>query len=269
MDIYILSSGRPDRQTTLDNLPSFWRDRVTLVVPEKEARAYKKYRILTCPLMGIGHTRQFVIDQGGRDIFMLDDDLVFAARRTDNPTKFRDATDIELMEMFNDVQRQLHDYPAVGVATREGGNRNTDRYAYNTRLLRALAYRGDILRKNKVRFDRLPVMEDFDVALQLLSLGLPNCCINWVVQNQNGSNLPGGCSQYRTNIVQAKAARMLQEFHPDVVRIVEKATKGKGMWASRVDVNVQWKQAYAIGSRTKSRQIHAGKGAHTGAEGKG
>lgn len=257
MDIYILSSGRPDRQTTWDNLPPGIRDRATLVVPQKEAKAYRHYPVLTCPVMGIGHTRQFVIDQGGHSILMLDDDLVFAVRRLDNPTKFEPASPTHIGGMLNDVARQLKDYPAVGVATREGGNRNTDDYAFNTRLLRALAYRGDILRKHKVRFDRLPVMEDFDVALQLLELGLPNCCINWIVQNQNGSNLPGGCSQYRTPAVQRKAALELQMLHPDAVKVVERTTKGAWGGGTRTDVNIQWKKAYALGSSKARSKVRA------------
>ena len=188
---------------------------------------------------------------------MLDDDLVFATRREDEPTKFRDSTVGEVTALFNDVESRLGRYASVGLATREGGNRDIENYAYDTRLLRFLAYRTDILKKHSIRFDQIGVMEDFYVSLSLLTNGYGNCKINHMVQNQNGSGLIGGCSQYRDWKVQADAAHTLHAKFPKFVRVAKKRTKDN--WCAdangeRTDVTVYWKKALA--SATEVRDVN-------------
>jgi hypothetical protein len=106
-----------------------------------------------------------------------------------------------------------------------------------------------VLKKEGVRFDRLPVMEDFDVALQLLRKGYPSLTLNNWVQDQSTSNAPGGCSTYRSLEVQAKGAKGLARLHPNVVKLVEKTTKGAWGGGTRTDVQVAWKKAYEEGKR--------------------
>jgi hypothetical protein len=244
MEILVVSSGRPLKQTTFDNFPKELRERARLLVPQDEVSDYKKYPVIPCPTFGIGKTRQWVIENVEDKVVMLDDDLVFSHRRSDNPTKFRNATDGEIMRLFEMISQKLDDYPHVGVATREGGNRNIYTHIFNTRMLRVLAYRAATLRSEGVRFDRLPVMEDFDVTLQLLRKGYPNVVINTMVHNQNGSGLIGGCSQYRTMQLQADGAMGLKNLHPDYVRIVKKQTKTAWNGEERTDVVIAWKKSY-------------------------
>ena len=174
---------------------------------------------------------------------MLDDDCVFATRREDDPTKFRDASDQEIEALFVNIYELLEQYAAVGVSTREGGNRDTAPYAVNTRILRILAYRTDILRKEDIRFDRIPVMEDFHVGLSLLTKGYENYKFNHMVHNQGGSNTAGGCSVYRTLEVQRTASYILAGKFPDFVSVVEKETKTAWGGQVRTDVRIQWKKA--------------------------
>jgi hypothetical protein len=96
-------------------------------------------------------------------------------------------------------------------------------------------------------FDRLKVMEDFDFTLTLLENGGRNAVTLDYVWNQTGSNQPGGCSDYRTAEVQAKAAKELAKLHPGVVKVVEKEVIGKTSWGgmkTRTDVRIQWRKAY-------------------------
>ena len=255
MDIIIPSSGRPDKQTTVASLPVTLLKYVDLLIPSTEVPQYwhhsARVRVVPCPVKGIGPTRQFVIDNYGPKVVMLDDDLVFATRREDEPAKFRDATDSEVEELFDSIDFLLDDYPHVGVATREGGNHNTNDHVKDTRMLRILAYRTDVLRREGIRFDRLPVMEDFDVTLSLLRRGYSNCVINYMVQNQNGSGLKGGCSQYRTMEMQAEAAYALKALHPEFVNVVEKQTKTAWGGGTRTDVRIQWKKARESAGATK------------------
>lgn len=248
MHLCILSSGRHDKQITYHNLPEYWRGKAAIVVPYGE---YDKYSELGLPALptppsvrGVGPTRQWIIDRFPDKVIMMDDDLTFFARRTDEPDKFRKLHhEDELLDLFKIFYRMLDKFAHVGVCTREGGNRHVEPFAKNTRMLRVLAYRADILREQGVRFDRIPVMEDFDVTLQLLRKGYENILVNSFVQDQFGSNTEGGCSQYRTMEMQAEAAHGLKELHPRFVSVVQKKTKTAWGGQERTDVRVQWKSA--------------------------
>ena len=250
MKIYIPSCGRADKQTTVAHLPLSLREVTTVVVPFIEIKDYELALAgagvkVACPTIpaGIGHCRQWIVEQEDKKVIMLDDDLVFATRRQDEPTKFYDATDDEVEELFASVWVYLDSYAHVGVATREGGNRCTDALMFNTRLLRFLAYRCDVLREEGIGFTETRVMEDFAVALNLLVRGYESIKINDMVQNQNGSGLAGGCSMYRTEGVQAEAAHQMAEMFPGLVRVSKKITKTAWGGGERVDVTIYWKKA--------------------------
>jgi len=251
MQIYIPTMGRVGKQTTLNNLPPALRKQAILVVPPSEATAHEHPNILIHPAKckSIGPVRQFICDQHnsetfGPNIIMLDDDLTFFARRTDDTAKFRNAEDKDVSNGFALVDKLLKSYAHVGIRHREMAQ-DADLVQYATRALRALAYNVNILRHHKIRFDRSIVMEDFDVTLQLLRLGYPNAVISSLIQNQGRSNAPGGCSTYRTMEKQAEGAHTLKKLHPDFVKVVEKETKTAWGGGTRTDVVVAWKKAYA------------------------
>lgn len=248
MNIIIPSSGRAFKQTTLNTLPTSLTDRVRVVVPDTEAELYSaqmrcRAEVVPCPRRGIGLTRQWILENYGPKVVMLDDDLVFATRREDEPDKFVESSDAEVERMFEDIENLLNRYVHVGVGTREGGNYLIEQYPQNMRMLRILAYRADKLKELGVRFDEMDVMEDFDVTLTLLRKGYPNKLVNWIVHNQNGSGLSGGCSQYRTMDVQAVSAHRLKARHDRFVTVVEKETKGAWGGGVRTDVKIYWKRA--------------------------
>ncbi len=249
MDIFIVSSGRPLKQTTWASLPRSLQERTVVVVPKDEVEQYVAANpgmgVEGCPEFGIGKTRQWVVEKVDGHVAMLDDDLVFATRRTDDPTKFFNSTAKEVEELFENIDACLDNCAHVGVATREGGNRNTERFLRNTRMLRILCYDTPVLKKHNIRFDSMPVMEDFHVTLSLLRKGYENVVFNYMVQNQNGSNLLGGCSQYRTADIQEMGAILLRSKHPQFVKVVKKTTKSA--WSDmkeRFDVVVQWKKSF-------------------------
>jgi hypothetical protein len=175
---------------------------------------------------------------------MLDDDLTFFSRRVDNPALFCRPDPEEITLLVSEIEDSLDEFAHVGIGSREGGNRLMGHRYFNTRLQRVLAYRTDVLQREGIRFDRLPVMEDFDVNLSLLRAGYRNVMLNWIVNDQGGSNAPGGCSQWRTLDMQAAAARKLAELHYGFVRTVEKTTKTAWGGQTRLDVRIQWKKAY-------------------------
>jgi len=253
MNVVIPSSGRANRQTTLEQIP--W---AIVVVPMDEVKAYDRYDPVGCPADGIGHTRQWIVDNFGPKVLMLDDDLTFFIRRAEDRTKFRHTTADERTAMLGAVSDRLDNYVHVSIATREGGNRNTDEYAYNTRTLRALAYNTEVLRSERIRFDRMSVMEDFDVNLSLLTKGFENCVVNSWVHDQHGSQTAGGCSQYRTMEMQSAAAEALAARYPEFVTVVERTTKTAWGGGTRKDVRIQWKKALASHRSTRRGKDYLG-----------
>lgn len=192
-------------------------------------------------------TRDYIIhDMVGDDhVVFLDDDLTFARRRSDDPTKFRPCQQGELSQMFWAIDDRLGSYPMVGIGAREGGNRNTDPLMFNTRIMRVLAFRRSYLKQKALTFAPLKVMEDFNINLRILRSGAMTCVVNgWVSNQVGGSDAPGGCSTYRTDQVQTDSANMLAKLHPGFVRVVQKTTKGAWGGKTRTDVVISWKKAY-------------------------
>lgn len=254
MDIVIPTYGRVNRQITYDNIPSNWQAKTRLVVRKEEANMHQRLDrnviVLPAGIDLIGDVRHWLVHKCDSlhsfGLVMLDDDMVFAARRVDEPNKFRTMAHQDFDDMFADLEHQLHSYAHAGISHREGANRNTEEYVECTRQMRVLGYQKQILRASNIT-GRTPVMEDFDVTLQLLRNGFPNrLCNNWV-HNQGGSDTTGGCSTFRSPQVQTEAAHELHRLHPRYVKVVEKKTKKAWGGTVRTDVVVSWKKAFKEG----------------------
>jgi hypothetical protein len=181
---------------------------------------------------------------------MVDDDLWFYKRREDDPTKLREITSEEIRDAFFRMEYMLgrEDFAHVGFAAREGANRNTDPYMYNTRIMRVLGYDRQLVQALDAKFSDMEVMEDFHIALSLLRAGHQNVILNDYAHNQaGGSAAAGGCSHFRTPELHALNAERLAALHPGFVKVVKKQTKTAWGGGERTDVNVQWKKAYNSG----------------------
>lgn len=267
MKIYVPSMDRwrdvgrgPLQQFTEDML------RVTsyVVPPEQSMRyatalcdaGFRHVDVLECPEQGIAATRHWIgriAQQNESEKFIaIDDDVHFVVRKSEDHWALRYAQNGETEEMFLYVSKLLDRYGHVGIGTRQGNNNHgagtpDTLVVENTRTLRALAYRTeDFL---SVEHRRVPVMEDFDVNLQLLRLGIKNCSINFWAQDQKMTNAPGGCSGYRTHALHESAARTLAELHPGLVRLVQKKNKTGGEFGTRTEVVISWKKAYQESQR--------------------
>ena len=222
MRIFIPSKSRQREQTTLSFMPDDIKANTTLVVDASEEEDYAKVHdnLLIVPeeIKGISGVRQYIWDNS-------------------EPEEYH-----ALFGLLDEWMDQ--GYGHCGISAREGNNRVKDLSAENTRYIRALAYDLDICR-DKVEHGRVTVMEDFDVALQLLRAGVPNKVSFFYAQGQKQSNAAGGCSTYRSPEVQAESALKMKELHEDFVRVVEKETKTAWGWGKRQDVVISWKKAYA------------------------
>ena len=257
MDIVIVTHGRPNRQVTYDNLPPGWRSAVRLVVQQSEYAFHTDKNLIILPehITNIRDTREYLIHEcpslGSDHLVMLDDDIVFAARRKDEPSKFREMEPEDYDEMFDKLKFLLNGYAHVGISHREGANRNTSEFVSVSRQMRVLGYQKPVLRALGIR-GRTEVMEDFDVTLQLLRHGMPNVLLNNWVHNQGGSNVSGGCSTYRTPDLQRESANHLADLHAPFVKVVKKSTKTSWGGEARTDVTVYWKKAHSNGRYSKA-----------------
>lgn len=265
MRIYIPTRGRQDKQITLQNLPQELRNKASLVFNYEEKNIAQSLdtgvpaHIAHKECNTIGKIRQYIIEthdikQYGPKLIMLDDDLGFNMRRTDIRQKFLPATDEAVIKGFQLVEELLESHAHGGIRARQMSQDAPD-IEYNCRTLRALAYNTTILRKENINFDRLIVMEDFDVTLQLLRKGYSNFNISSIIQGQGSSNAPGGCSLYRNHERQAEGANGLASHHPGLVKVKETKTNWQG-WGSdkRIDVMVSWKKAYKEGVQNNGEQ---------------
>lgn len=255
MDIIIHTLGRATlaEQHTLRQLLAAGI-KPTLVVQDQEFGEYAWYDgpVYRLPpyIKRLAETRDYIIHDmlGSNEVVFLDDDLHFAVRRDDDATKFRQPEPEDIRQMFKEIDSMLRRHSHVGIGAREGGNRVTEPYLYNTRIMRVLAYRRDVLKKECITFTPLVVMEDFHVNLQLLRAGYDTVvCNDWVSNQAGGSDAAGGCSTYRSSEVQTASAHLLAEKHRGFVRVVEKTTKGAWGGGTRTDVVIQWKKARASG----------------------
>lgn len=252
MDLIIPTYGRSANQETLKQLLKAGLKPI-LVVQAREMDLYDQYldrgievRVLPGHINTIAPTRQFIVDHVGEHdkMCMIDDDLVFYKRRDDEKTKLREIELWELADAFSLMRLELRRIPHIGFAAREGANRNTESFVFNTRIMRVLGYDRDVLISEHIQFDQMEVMEDFHVALSLLEKGYENLVLNEFAHNQAGSGKEGGCSHFRTKQLQAENAAKLVALHPGFVRLVQKTTKGAWGGGTRTDVQVQWKRAF-------------------------
>ena len=251
MQIVIPTRGRHHEQITWDGLPPHFQQKTKLVVRADEAHKYdKKYQLLILPpdVEGIAATRDWIIDTyPDSKVCMLDDDMRFFTRRNDDRTKFRPSFPDDVAAMLIDVEYMLGKYAHVGIAAREGANRNTDNFMYTTRMMRLLAYDASIIKKQEFKFAPATFMCDFHMTLELLRANYNNIILNNYCNDQKSSNAPGGCSGQRTMEGQAEAALYLAREHRQYVKVVQKKTKTAWGGQMRTDVIVQWKKAYQNG----------------------
>lgn len=237
----------PARQKTYDALhqaKAHDRFAVALVCPRSEYEEFKRagYYAIPCGAKGIAATRQWMLDYAhGETVLMLDDDLQsWSMRRNTDPVSYTKASGKELLRSLEDFAQKMQHYAHGSIGHRLFCQHHEPIY-FNARMLRALCYDTVALKEAKVKF-RLPVMEDFDVQLQLMTKGYEAMIYNKIVQDQSASNVNGGCSTYRTDAVQAAAAHELARLWPELVTVTEK--KGwAGMDTVRTDVRVNWRKA--------------------------
>lgn len=198
-------------------------------------------------------TAQFVHGEGFDTFFMLDDDIQFLIRKSDDNWQLTEQTPSDFFQMYmciSEIFSRDGNISHIGISAREGNNRvgvgawdAPNMIASNTRTMRAVAWRtADFLAVEHLRTE---VMEDFDVSLQSLRSGKSNRCLYFFGQGQRSTQEAGGCSEWRTHAIHEASARKLAELHPGLVSLRQKNNKTGGEFGTRTEVTIQWKKAAA------------------------
>ena len=271
MLLFIPSRGRftPKelKRGVLADIPPSWRSKTTMVVPAAEYGLYLEGLRAIGPvgdsvsvkaktdIDGISATRQWcgklAHDRCYDKFVMLDDDIRFLVRRDVDTWRMKSPpAPREVEACLWRISKMLDTHAHGGVSSRDGNNRagivGPDFFKENERYLRLLAFRTYAFLS--CEHGRVPVMEDFDVSLQLLSRGFKSFVLYYWAQGQTMTNAAGGCSTYRTHELHEAAARKLAELHPGVVslRTAHKKMDAEG-FGTRTEVTIQWKKAYERG----------------------
>lgn len=251
--IYIPSIGRANSLTTLASLSDEAKAVTSIVTKPEEVSRYK-----SCHQSGvevkaqldwhrhIGHVRKWLIETcPARYLCMLDDDLKFYYRPTPGDWHLKYLKD---RSQFNEMMDFLMDrvrsegVAHASISFREGSHACLPDWAYNVRYSRLFVY--DTSQFNGVELGGMPVMEDFDIALQLIKMGKPSLVCYRYAQGQKSSGAAGGCSTYRDMALQREAALALERRHRPYVKAIEKETKTAWGGGVRTDAIVSWKKAY-------------------------
>lgn len=206
-------------------------------------------KIVECPIINdIAGKRKWIAENLVTDnsFIMLDDDLKWSRRASLDTTNLVQADALDLATLFSVLEEQLEHYAHVSVSAREGNNRlgvaDPEWGREVCRMMRVLGYQTE--EYLRCEHERVKVMEDFDITLQMLSRGLPNWVSSYYAQDQPSTQGAGGCSSWRTKELHEQAAYKLAELWPGVVTTRQKENKTGGDFGRRTEVTIQWKKCY-------------------------
>ena len=257
MDIIIPTLGRIKTQTTFNNLPARWKEKVQFVVQSHEYEAFcdahgsRHVHSLPESIVTIAATREWIHNKykGGR-YFVCDDDLDFRVREPnedgDTAWKTRDNTTEDFDDMFDLIEEWMDEGVSHGALATTWVLPTLAIYPYNenSKIMTNVFYDGPKIPDN-IQWGRVPFAEDFDVNLQLLTQGFKNRVSRKYIVAPGDTNQEGGCSTLRTLESHNASQLLLKELWPDFVRIKEKvATTGAWKGKTKLGTVIQAKKAY-------------------------
>lgn len=257
MKIAIMTRGRVGRVYTYDWIPEKYRADTYIVCPYFEMEGHKEHcpgvNVISEGEIALNYSQKFhnivngVYPELGSRIIIMDDDLKFSMR-LNGSNKLVTASMTAMENAFHVLGVMMETYPLCGLHPRALGNNAPPGISEIVRVNALQAINRDLI--GEVKLDYWPVLADIVLGLTLLTRGQKTAVFNNVLwDQQRGSNAEGGCSLYRTPLVQAEAVVGLAAMFPAFVSVVRKRVKagwfGKDM--PRVDFVIYWKRAYRHG----------------------
>lgn len=260
MQIVIPTKGRKSDQLTIESLKGCdLIKRTTLVCPKKEygtlstLRNDLKAEVQPNDDWKIHEKRAWILQEWGQrgfeKIIMLDDDLRFATRISEDDWHLREIKGKELEAQFDRLEERLGpECPHVGFGARQGNNQLEEvGWKSPGKMCYALGYYLPVVLKECV-LGRIHLREDMELSLQLLLKGYPNAILTETTVDQRGYDKPGGTSSERSVELSNAEALKLAALFPGYVTTTERAYKAS---LPRVEVIVQWAKALEDGQRAR------------------
>lgn len=253
--VYIPTKGREGELKTLQQVLDHSDIKPVIVCPSDEAhnkwlgnKMVDGLEIKEVNKKYLGQVWQTIVEEcPTTGVMILDDDLRFAVRYLEIHNWLEQVKDKELNDMFKWMEDQLDaGYAHGAISIRKGNHFQEDSYRECGNAKDCLYFNRDVLLQENARLDRLHTMQDFDITLQLMSLGYPNNVgFNWCCDQMDPAAV-GGTTLYRTPEVQKEAAEQLAGMWPDFVQVVKKKAASKaGIYGDeRFDVKIAWRKCW-------------------------
>jgi hypothetical protein len=255
MRVYIPTYRRVNIQRTWASLSPNVRNCTTLVCVADEAKALHRAtgaRTLVQParVQTISTKRQWIVDQSEEPyLCMLDDDLRFAVRDPIWGQGKANADEVRLLacsnkdvdRLFKELREQLNTYAHAGISMRMANRGMHPGWHSCKRMVYVLAYETETLRRF-ARFDAIAHREDMWVTLKLLEHGFANSVSFEFSADQVYGSKGGETAAGRNMKESNKDAERLAKAFPGLVKVQSKQYQ---VGINRLEVQVQWKQAWA------------------------
>ena len=263
--VYIPTKGRQGLPLlTMGYLMEFSDVHPIIVCPSEEADnlrcQYNTYSVQAVNMKYLGEVWQRILENCPTNgVIIIDDDLKFDVRQKGW------SNDLEPIKDLNPMFEWMSDQLDAGYAHGAISSRkiNCLRNSIESDLhdcanaKDCLFFNRDVLLQEGARLDRLKTMQDFDITLQLLSMGYPNRVgYNWSV-DQKDPAAAGGTTLYRTPDVQKEAAYRLASLWPDFVKVIQKeaASKEAIYGGTRYDVRIAWRKCWKHRDKNHKQMI--------------
>jgi hypothetical protein len=188
--------------------------------------------------------------RGYDKILMLDDDLRFATRISQDDWHLRECNKEELIGEFARIEDKLgEEFPHVGFGQRQGNNYLKEvGWVSPGKMCYSLGYYLPVVLK-ECELGRIGIREDMELSLQLLLKGYPNALWTQTVTDQREYGAKGGAASERTMEISNADAEKLAKLFPGYVTVIKKEYSAS---IPRLEVMVQWQKAYQDGLRRKN-----------------
>jgi hypothetical protein len=237
MLIAVPSKGRPTAVKSQAVLPS-----ARVYVPESEVEDYRRSGVKNVEAVpesvrGITRTRNWILENSkDRRVVFVDDDVktqgwVELQKHKTVHRKLKEADwTREIVKLF-ELTEALR-YRIWGVAT-QSASRSV--YPWKPLLLRSYvtaSFMG-IVNDGRTRFDeRFAVKEDYELALRCIKQDGGLVAARYLYWENSHWGDDGGCTSYRTQLVELRCIRLLMRMYPGMIRRV---TRGGSSYSIELD----------------------------------
>jgi hypothetical protein len=255
--IYIPTLGRVDKQVTYSNMPDWVKDITYFVIQPHEEEIFRKtypnsnIKVLPLKIKGIARTREWIINDGGDDLYgMIDDDVTFWKRNVDRDT-LKKNSDKSNEQLSSDDWKEMIEWIEGIVDTKWtiAGNKtkglppSPKEYSDFGKLVAVYWINGSKLRREELKWD-IEYGEDIHFLLQVVSMGSKFGISDKWLHESEGQYSEGGCQQQgRTMDKEELCVKEISLRYPNVITISDEVIELRDgvLWRKQ---KIDWRRAY-------------------------